>query len=233
MNIRGDAKGAGWERLDIAGKIVTFPKSKFLRIPPVVSGRLDWHLARHPPAESETGERAARRFRNIIRATKRHFLSLSLPEEIFTSVTRGDDHFPECDVKPNRKRDNRARSHKVARAAASRFHYSPDRTLGCEVRHELYPVRVLLRPLFVRFTYVGPVRARTIEYRNMAFTVQLPRGIKCLLINARRSASNRDRCARRIEFALIPAATYYFRIARTKAKSLATNRVNSFPARES
>jgi len=81
---------------DIAGKIVTFSKSEFLRIPLSFLGvKISSILSDTScdmPAESETENREVRRFRNIIRGIKRHLLSSSLSEENFYVSHR--DRFP-------------------------------------------------------------------------------------------------------------------------------------------
>jgi len=74
-------------RLDIARKIVTFPKSEFLRISlsflDVRISGISIDTLRDMSAKSETENREARRFRNIIRETKRRLSSSFLPEKIF------------------------------------------------------------------------------------------------------------------------------------------------------
>lgn len=70
----GEMRGMKRARLDIARKIVTFPKSEFLRIllsfPGVRISGISIDTSRDMPAESETENRKVQRFRNIIRETK-------------------------------------------------------------------------------------------------------------------------------------------------------------------
>lgn len=92
MTNDGEKRGMERTRLDIVGgKIVTFPKSEFPRIPLSFPGvrisGVSIGTSRDMPAESETEKRKVQRFRNVIRATERRFLYLSPSEKIFTSVT--------------------------------------------------------------------------------------------------------------------------------------------------